>query len=312
MAKIQHCLIAIMLLAATAAAAAAQQSRPVTIWSQGVRLAGDLWTPPGWTVDVPAPAIVLANGWSGLRSSLNQAHAPIFAEGGFVVLTFDYRGWGDSEARLVLAETLPQPDSDGILTVRAYAERGVIDPQDQIADLLAAVAFVIGEPGVDAARVGVWGTSYGGGHAIEAAARDPRIAAVVAQVGFMGVSRDPKRAVLGLTRATQKARGALVPLPEGTDRRGSIPGTPDLARMAAHRPLDLAGRVRAATLIIDAAEDQYFDPKANGEAVYEVIRANAPALYQLFPGDHYSPYGPYFEEAVLLTVDWFQSHLGGG
>ena len=310
MAKIQHCLIAIMLLAATAAAA--QQSRPVTIWSQGVRLAGDLWTPPGWTVDAPAPAIVLANGWSGLRSGLNQAHAPIFAEGGFVVLTFDYRGWGDSEARLVLAETLPHPDSDGILTVRAYVERGVIDPQDQIADLLAAVAYVMGEPGVDVARVGVWGTSYGGGHAIEAAARDPRIAAVVAQVGFMGVSRDPERAVLGLTRATQKARGALVPLPEGTDRQGSIPGTPDLARMAAHRPLDLAGRVRAATLIIDAAEDQYFDPKVNGEAVYEVIRANAPALYQLFPGDHYAPYGPYFEDAVLLTVDWFQSHLGGG
>ncbi len=298
---------ALLLLAATSAAA--QDSRPVTIWSQGVRLAGDLWTPEGWTLEAAAPAIVLANGWSGLRSSLNQGQAPIFAEAGFVVLTIDSRGWGDSEGRLVLAETLTQPGADGSVTVRAYVEREVIDPQDQVADLLAAVAYLMGEPGIDPARVGVWGTSYGGGHAIEAAARDPRIAAVVAQVGFMGVSSDPARAVLGLTRATEKARGALVPLPAGTDRRGRIPGTPDLARMAAHRPLDLAGKVRAATLIMDAADDQYFDPKANGEAVYEIIRANAPASYQLFPGDHYAPYGAYFEDAMLLTLDWFQTHL---
>ncbi|MDP6954138.1 MAG: alpha/beta fold hydrolase, partial [Alphaproteobacteria bacterium] len=231
-------------LIAAATAAAAQESRPVTIWSQGVRLAGDLWTPAGWSAEAATPAIVLANGWSGLRASLNQGQAPIFAEAGFVVLTFDYRGWGDSDGRLVLAEALPQSGADGSVTVRAYVEREVIDPQDQVADLLAAVAYVMGEPGVDAARVGVWGTSYGGGHVIEAAARDPRIAAVVAQVGFMGVSKDPARAALGLTRATEKARGTLTPLPAGTDRRGRIPGTPDLARMAAHRPLDNAHKVR--------------------------------------------------------------------
>ena len=110
-------------------------------------------------------------------------------------------------------------------------------------------------------------------------------------------------------RATEKARGSLTPLPDGTDRRGRIPGTPDLARMSAHRPLDNADRVRAATLIMDAADDQYFDPKANGEAVYNAIRDNAPASYQLFPGDHYAPYGAYFEDAMLLTLDWFQTHL---
>lgn len=311
MQKFIPCLIGTVLFLALGTAAA-QQSRPVTIWSQGVRLAGDLWSPPGLENGANAPAIVLANGWSGLRDGLNRTQAPYFAAAGFVVLTFDYRGWGGSESRLVLVDPLPQPDADGIVTVRARAERGVIDPQDQVADLLAAVAFVLGEANVDPRRVGVWGTSYGGGHVIEAAARDPRIAAVVSQVGYMGVGRRPERITQGLARAIEKARGDLVPLPEGTDRIGRIPGTPDLARMASHRPVDNAGKVRAATLIIDATEDQYFDSTLNGRAVYEAIRNNAPATYKTFPGDHYTVYGPFMEDALILAVEWFETHLGNG
>jgi hypothetical protein len=300
-----------VLLLLAAGSAMAQESRPVTIWSQGVRLAGDLWTPPGLASDETAAAIVLANGWSGLHDGLNRLQAPYFAAAGFVVLTFDYRGWGDSESRLVLVDPLPLPDADGVVTVRARAESGVIDPQDQVEDLLAAVAFVLGEPAVDPARVGVWGISYGGGHVVEAAAREPRIKAVVAQVGYMGVSSDPDRVTLGRARAIEKARGDLVPLPEGTDRRGRIPGTPDLARMASHRPVDNAWKVRAATLIMDAIDDQYFDPNLNGRAVYDVIQGNAPAVYKAFPGDHYAVYGPYMEEALQLSVDWFRTHLVG-
>ena len=304
-------LAALVVAMTLAAPTAAQDSRPVTIWSQGVRLVGDLWTPAAFDAAGATPAIVLANGWGGLRDGLNVSTAPTFAAAGFVVLTFDYRGWGDSDARLVLAEPMPAPGVDGVVSVRVHAERGIIDPRDQVLDLLAAVAYVIGEPGVDPARVGVWGTSYGGGHVVAAAAEDPRIAAVVAQVGYMGVSRTPERAAQGLARATEKARGALNPLPEGIDRIGGFPGTPDLARMATHRALDGAARVRAATLVIDVEEDQYFDSERNGLAVYEAIRGHAPAAYHLFPGDHYAVYGPHREAAMGLALDWFRSHLGG-
>jgi dienelactone hydrolase len=294
-----------------AANATAQERKPVDIWSDGTRMSGDLWLPVDIADGERHPAIVLAQGWGGLRDQLNATYALDFAAAGFVVLTFDYRGWGDSDSRLVLLGTQPAPDSDGTVTVRARAIRGVVDPQDQVVDLLAAVAFVMGEPQVDPDRIGLWGFSYGGGHVIEASAREPGILAVVAQVGFMGVSRSNERRELGRVRAVQKARGEIPPIPVGLDQLGGA--SPDLARMVAHRPLDSAHKVRAATLIIDAENDQYFDSAANGRAVYDIMVGNGgTARYQLFPGDHYTASGPHRQEALKLTIAWFQAHLARG
>lgn len=54
----------------------------------------------------------------------------------------------------------------------------------QLQDWAAAVAYARTLPGIDANRIGLWGTSFSGGHVIATAARLPGIAAVVSQCPF--------------------------------------------------------------------------------------------------------------------------------
>ena len=291
------------------AGAADVERRPIHIWSDGTRMAGDLWLPAGFGDGNDKPAILLTHGWGGTRDQLN-GYALIFAGAGFVVLTFDYRGWADSHSRLVIIGEQPQPDANGEVTVRARAIRELVDPQDQIRDITSALDYLSGEPGVDRDRIGIWGTSYSGGHVIYVGARDDRVAAIVSQVGYQGVGGwSPEARRHARQRAIDKARGTIDPIPQGIDRIPNLKGTPDLAKMLDHRPLDWAGDVRVPTLIIDVTEEELFDRTANGRAAYDVIRQNAEAEYITYPGQHYSIYRQHFEAASSAALEWFRKYL---
>ena len=43
-------------------------------------------------------------------------------------MTFDYRGWGDRDSRLVIKEKMPEMDESGLITVRVQAIREFLDP----------------------------------------------------------------------------------------------------------------------------------------------------------------------------------------
>ena len=75
----------------------------VVIFSDGVRMAGTVWRPDTQGPGDKLPAILLCHGWGGKRAHLDFSYAPKFAAAGFVVLTFDYRGWGDSAGYVPLA-----------------------------------------------------------------------------------------------------------------------------------------------------------------------------------------------------------------
>ena len=137
--------------------------KPVEIWSDGTRLAGDVFYPKATAEGEKLPTIVLCHGWGGTKSHLNRGIAPRFAAAGYLVLAFDYRGWGESDARLVVRGKMPEPDEDGYVTVKAQAIRQLVDPLDQQEDIDAAITFVEGEPHADPSRIGIWGSSFGGG-----------------------------------------------------------------------------------------------------------------------------------------------------
>ena len=59
------------------------------------------------------PAIVLCPGTAGTKSGTGGRIARIFAQNGYVVLAFDYRGWGDSDSKLITLEKQPRPDAKG-------------------------------------------------------------------------------------------------------------------------------------------------------------------------------------------------------
>lgn len=103
------------------------------------------------------PCVVMAHGFSGTRDVGLEGYAEAFARAGLDVLLFDYRGFGGSEG----------------------AMRQHIDVWGQRADYHAAIAAARRLDGVDPDRIVLWGTSYSGGHVLNVAARDQRIAAVI-------------------------------------------------------------------------------------------------------------------------------------
>jgi dipeptidyl aminopeptidase/acylaminoacyl peptidase len=72
-------------------------SKPVTFYSEGVRLAGDLFLPADLKAGERRAGIVLCHGYTGVRTIYLPDNAGVLAAAGYVVLTFDYKGWGDSD-----------------------------------------------------------------------------------------------------------------------------------------------------------------------------------------------------------------------
>ncbi len=285
----------------------------VDLWSDGTRLSGDLFTPPGFQESDARGAVLLSHGWGGTRAHLSQAYAPFIAEAGFVVLTIDYRGWGDSDSRLVMRTSAKAPEKTGAVKVEAIAVREEVDPLDQTEDIRNAITWLQGQPGVDPTRIGLWGSSYSGGHVIWVAAHDPRVKVTVSQVGSM----DSKGIIDALpggwkdlhTMQQARARGDAAPYPDDEPRPG-LRGTPDYVSMAQYSPRDVAHQVRAAALIIDAADEELFDIKEHGQAVYSILKNRVPTKYHVVPGiSHYGIYREALEEARTMAIEWYKEHL---
>ncbi len=285
-------------------------TRAVTLWSEGTRLAGDLYHPKDFKKDDPRPAILLCHGWGGVKNNLRRL-AGKFAGAGYVVLAFDYRGWGESDGKLVAKGPLPKPDAKGEVEARVRIIREVVDPHDQAQDIAHALDFLEGEPGVDVRRIGLWGTSYGGGLVVWTAAHDARPRCVVAQVPGMGVGGAPTRQ-LGNTKAVGIARGDSDPVPQGVDTVKGLRGTPHLAKMASYNAVTVADRVTVPTLFIDAEKEELFDRTRHGKKAYEIMKARGgvEVQYHVMKGiTHYGIYREAFEESANLALAWFDAHL---
>src|SRR6516165_12672943 len=124
----------------------------------GLKLRGWLFVPE--KTSGPRPAVTMAHGYAGVKEHGLERFARAFAEAGFVVLLHDHRNFGSSDGAL----------------------RHDIDPWRQIADWRRAISFLESLPEVDPNRMGVWSTSYAGGHVLVLGATDRRIRAVVSQV----------------------------------------------------------------------------------------------------------------------------------
>jgi hypothetical protein len=160
----------------------------VHFYSEGARLAGMLYLPGDLKADDKRPGIVLCHGFTGIKELILPHYAQIFAGNGFITLAFDYRGFGESDGR-----------------------RGRLLWQEQLADIRNAVTYLAARPEVDPARIGVWGTSYGGALAPYALAVDDRIKAGVGQLGFAdgytaATSRLPEEAIESFRQMIEEDR----------------------------------------------------------------------------------------------------------
>ncbi|MGA8986791.1 alpha/beta hydrolase [Aeromicrobium sp.] len=163
---------------------------------------------PGWcaawwyepdavsVVESRGPVVVMAHGLGSVMQMRLDSYAERFVAQGYRVLVFDYRHFGASDGE----------------------PRGLLDIGRQLDDWAAALHHVRSLPGVDVDRIVLWGTSFSGGHVIEVAVRDGRIAAIISQVPFtdglsslraLGPVSSLKVAALGVRDVLRAGRGAL-------------------------------------------------------------------------------------------------------
>lgn len=279
-----------------------------TVWSEGSRLAAVVTKPDD--VDGLSPAVLLCHGWGGLKEHLLTMYAEAYADAGLVTMAFDYRGWGESDGKMVATAATPPLVTAGKATADAWIVREVVDPRDQVDDVRNCLAYLLSEDGVDPSRVGLFGSSYGGGHVLSVAAMDDRVRAVVAQVGGYGHPTSDEFRDLARRRMAEKARGSIdPPMVPSDDAYSGLKGTPDVARQLGHAPLKYAEQVRVPTLVIEAEHEEYNTPDLRGGAAYDILRRGAVAELRVLPCTHYQVYDEYLEEARRLAVDWFIQHL---
>jgi pimeloyl-ACP methyl ester carboxylesterase len=125
--------------------------RIVSILSDGVRLHGEMFWPRS-EEGQRLPTVVMANGWGGVAAALRR-DANGLAEAGYLVILFDYRGWGESDSRVVL--TGSQPAGGGRFMAEVQPLRGYIDPFEQVEDWFNAIDWAAGEPMADMNRLGL-------------------------------------------------------------------------------------------------------------------------------------------------------------
>lgn len=284
-----------------------------TFLAEGVACAATLHLPaaPGPTAH---PAILMVHGWGGVQEVMTEPFVAHFVQAGFAVMEFDYPGWGAS----------------------AGWPRQVINPWQRVRVADAALAHLKAQPQVDARRIVLWGTSFGGGHVVDLAAEHPELMGAIAQVpmldGLAAVRAVPlwrqlRFGLYGLLDLLKPGRPLCIPivaapgefgtmdrddaqacLRQGSTARGIAYDNRVAARsvlsMGLYRPIGRLRQLRVPTLLIGATQDTV------APFVERAIRARAPACVHIERVDahHFAPYfAPVFSAVISMQLRFLQS-----
>jgi hypothetical protein len=291
--------------------------------AEGTILRGWLYRPEG-SEDEIVPGVVMAHGYSAVKEMYLDAFAEVFAQAGLAALVFDNRNFGASDGE----------------------PRYEIDPWEQVRDYRHAITYLQALPGIDRERIGVWGSSYSGGHVLVLGAIDKRIRCVVAQVPLVSGLRNVQRLVrsdfiAGVRAAFDADREArfagkepaMIPV-VSEDPLGpcSLP-TPDswqwftetgrtrapawrnettlrtVEMLMEYEPGAYIDRIAPTPLCMVVAARDHLTPADLALAAYE--RALEPKRLVVLPGAHFDAYtGDGFAQASAAARDWLVEHLG--
>ena len=289
--------------------------RSANIMSEGVRLHAELFSLKT-LAGKQLPTVIMAHGWGGTAAGFRR-DAIELATRGYLVITFDYRGWGESDSRVILTGPVPANKDGHKFTAEVMGVREVVDPLEMVTDWFNAIHWAMGEPMVDKNRIGLRGSSYSGGHVVYVAARDPRVKAIVSQVGSLD-SRPKAVALAGseadqvkmaYDEATRRARGDLgYPAPRSRVV-GNLQGAPIRDKLLLYAPVEDAAKLKnCAALFIVAEKEELFDNNDHAKVGYD--RMTGPKKYVVVPGiTHYGIYTTERERAIKLAIEWFDQYL---
>jgi fermentation-respiration switch protein FrsA (DUF1100 family) len=279
--------------------------------SEGRTLRGWLTVPDG---DGPFAGVVMSSGFAGVKEGfLGNPFHQVVAEAGIVVVLFDHPNTGESDG-------LPRQELDYVAQQRGYQD---------------AITFLATRDEVDAERIGIWGTSYSGGHVLAVAAHDKRVKAVVSQAMTISghanlVRRHTPAGYIALRRSWAEERVRLA---------GGQPATlvaafaedSESTRYQAARPIEqrrnwrnevtlrswelydecepaaFIDRIAPTPLLMIVPLDDTMTPAEDAFEAY--ARALEPKRLITVPGTHYAVYGDQFARTSAAARDWFAEHL---
>jgi fermentation-respiration switch protein FrsA (DUF1100 family) len=273
----------------------------------------------------PYPTIVMAHGFSAVKEMYLDKFAEAFAAAGLAALVFDNRNFGASDGAI----------------------RQEIDPWQQVRDYRDAITFAETLPQTDVTGIGVWGSSYSGGHVLVVGAVDRRVKCVVAQVPLISGHANARRLVradfiAGLQQAFAQDRRArmrgdapaMVPVVAEDPLAPSALPTPDswawftqthqlrapawrnevtlrsVEMFTEYEPGSYVAFVSPTPLLLVVALGDHLTVADEALAAYE--RALQPKKLVTLKGGHFDAYVADFTGASEPAVAWFREHLGAG
>jgi fermentation-respiration switch protein FrsA (DUF1100 family) len=294
--------------------------RDIEFDAEGTTLRG--WFYPAAGASSTAPVIVMAHGLSAVKEMYLDHYAEAFSLAGLGALVFDNRNFGASDGE----------------------PRQEIDPVAQVRDYRHAITYAISLPEVDRNRVGVWGSSYSGGHALVLGAIDQRIKAVVAQVplvsGYENIRSLVRSDLIGgfqdMFDADREARfrgeaPAMVPAVNEDPAGPAAMPTPDsyqwftethelrapswrneitlrsVEMLREYEPDSYVHRIAPTPLLVLVAEKDVLTPTELTLATYQ--KAREPKKLVILPGGHFDAYVKGFDASMVPARDWFLEHL---
>lgn len=286
----------------------------------GVTLRGWLYLPDG--AAGPVPAVIMAHGFSAVKEMYLDRYAEVFAAAGLAALVFDNRNFGASDG----------------------ARRQHIDPWQQVRDYRDAITFAQTLPEVAAGRIGVWGSSYSGGHVLVLGAIDRRIRCVASQVPLISGHRNARRLIRADFMASVQAAfegdrktryagqaPAMIPVVAEDPLGPCALPTPDswqwfteTARLRApawrnevtlqsvemfteFEPGAYVEWISPTPLLLVVAAGDHLTVADEALSAYE--RALEPEKLALLAGGHFDAYVKDFDAASGAARDWFAQHL---
>jgi dipeptidyl aminopeptidase/acylaminoacyl peptidase len=295
------------------------RTETVTFYSEGCRMGGILRSPDA-PREEPGPAVVQGPGWMGLKDAkLYERYHQALTDAGYLVLAFDYRGFGDSEG-----------------------ERDLIHPLRQVEDWRNAITYMRSRPDVSPQRIGAFGTGgTGGGNAVYVAAVDERVRCVVCQVGIADgedwlhrmrrehewvaflarLEADRARRVReGESELVNPKEEIMIATPERKasnvkqDVDARVPSVVRLRSADAiieYKPIEVVERISPRALMLIAVDPDAVTPFDHSVRLFE--RAGPPKrLVVQRQTSHYSAYDDYHAVVTPMIVEWFDRHMGYG
>jgi dipeptidyl aminopeptidase/acylaminoacyl peptidase len=282
----------------------------VTFPSDGLAIAGVVRVPAGLSAGERRPAVIVLHGFGSNMGSSNVLEpCAMFEQLGYVTLRFDMRGCGQSEG-----------------------EKGRVLCLDQVSDTRNALTFLARHPQVEADRIALLGSSFGGAVAVYTGGVDERVAAVMSSGGwgdgerkFRGQHATPEAwakftATLAEGRRHRERTGEslmvprydIVPIPEHL-RTHVAPGSVQMfpaetaQSMYDFRADDVVGKIAPRPLLLLHSSSDSVTPTEQSVELFR--RAGQPTDLHLFAETDHFMFADANVRVRHVILDWLATYF---